>query len=291
MVADRHCRPCHDQGGSTLLIESGLVRVPHRIARIAAIIATSVMALAMIAGDAYAQVVEITPPPTESPSSKLAPGTQWVYWMAIGAGVIVVLILLVVAAGYMRFAPKFFGREESARPVPPGTRPPTLARQAAQMRYAPPPAAESAAAPTQARARTATAVAERPAAAPAATAAPADAGTERTTAPPSGEPAVQADVVGQAETEAPEERPTVKTAEEVGSAAAQTQAPSEAPAPAPQPAATAQPAVSRSGGGEMDQETFDRVLKEQLDRGVDRRVAEGRARAAAVVAARKKAQG
>jgi hypothetical protein len=41
----------------------------------------------------------------------------------------------------------------------------------------------------------------------------------------------------------------------------------------------------------MDQETFDRVLQEQLDKGVDRRVAEGRARAAAVVAARKKAQG
>jgi hypothetical protein len=41
----------------------------------------------------------------------------------------------------------------------------------------------------------------------------------------------------------------------------------------------------------LDQETFDRVLKEQLEKGVDRRVAEGRARAAAVVAARKKAQG
>jgi hypothetical protein len=41
----------------------------------------------------------------------------------------------------------------------------------------------------------------------------------------------------------------------------------------------------------MDQETFDRVLDDQLGRGVDRRVAEGRARAAAVVAARKKAQG
>jgi hypothetical protein len=41
----------------------------------------------------------------------------------------------------------------------------------------------------------------------------------------------------------------------------------------------------------MDQETFDRVLQEQLDKGVDRRVAEGRARAAGVVAGRKKAQG
>jgi menaquinol-cytochrome c reductase cytochrome b/c subunit len=36
----------------------------------------------------------------------------------------------------------------------------------------------------------------------------------------------------------------------------------------------------------LDQETFDRVLAEELDKGVDRRVAEGRARSAAVRAAR-----
>jgi len=41
----------------------------------------------------------------------------------------------------------------------------------------------------------------------------------------------------------------------------------------------------------MDQETFDRVLQEQLATGVNQKVAGGRARAAAVVAARKKAQG
>jgi hypothetical protein len=38
----------------------------------------------------------------------------------------------------------------------------------------------------------------------------------------------------------------------------------------------------------LDQETFDRVLAEELGKGVDRRVAEGRARAAAVRAARSK---
>ena len=38
----------------------------------------------------------------------------------------------------------------------------------------------------------------------------------------------------------------------------------------------------------MDQETFDRVLAEEVAKGTDRRVAEGRARAAAVRAARKK---
>jgi hypothetical protein len=288
------------------------VRLPHRIAKLTAIVATSVLTLAVLASHASAQVVEITPLPTESPSSKLAPGTQWIYWMAIGAGVIAALILLGVASGYVRFAPKFFGREEPARPLPPGVRPPSLARQAAQMRYTPPPSAQqapAAATPAPARAATATAVAERPAPAPPASAAPApaasappvttsatpaEAATEKTTAAPSGEPAAQADAVGQAETEAPEERPTAKPAEEVG--APQTQAP-QAPAPqtqapqAPAPQTPAPQAAPAHGiGSEMDQETFDRVLKEQLDRGVDRRVAEGRARAAAVVAARKKTQ-
>jgi hypothetical protein len=37
---------------------------------------------------------------------------------------------------------------------------------------------------------------------------------------------------------------------------------------------------------EPDQETYDRVLKEQLDQGIDRRVAEGRAKAAGIRAAR-----
>ena len=41
----------------------------------------------------------------------------------------------------------------------------------------------------------------------------------------------------------------------------------------------------------LSQETFDRVLQQELDRGTDRRVAEGRARAAAIRAARKKAEG
>jgi hypothetical protein len=63
------------------------------------------------------------------------------------------------------------------------------------------------------------------------------------------------------------------------------EAEAESPASAP-----AQPAA-RGGAAALDQETFDRVLEEQLGKGVDRRVAEGRARAAAVVAARKKAQG
>jgi hypothetical protein len=40
---------------------------------------------------------------------------------------------------------------------------------------------------------------------------------------------------------------------------------------------------------EPDQETFDRVLAAELEKGTDRRVAEGRAKAAALKAARAKA--
>jgi hypothetical protein len=273
------------------------VRVPHRFASLIALIAGSLTAIGVMATRASAQVVEITPLPTESPSSKLAPGTQWVNWMAIGAGVIVVLAVLAIAAGYLRFAPKFFGREETVRPLAPGTRPASLTRQAAQVRYTPPPSGEhrpaTAETPAPAQARTATAVAERPAtteapaqAAASTPAAPTETATEQTSASPAGEPAAQADAVGQAQTEAPEARPTAKSEEEVAAAPAEPQ-----PAAQSQPAAPAQSATTHGGGGEMDQETFDRVLEEQLGRGVDRRVAEGRARAAAVVAARKKAQG
>ncbi|CAN5265995.1 hypothetical protein BH20ACT24_BH20ACT24_06580 [soil metagenome] len=76
-------------------------------------------------------------------------------------------------------------------------------------------------------------------------------------------------------------------------AAATAEAPAEtAPATAEAPAETA---PARAAGEkhevEPDQETFDRVLQEELGTGTDRRVAEGRAKAAAIRAARKKAEG
>ena len=62
--------------------------------------------------------------------------------------------------------------------------------------------------------------------------------------------------------------------------------PPHAAAPAAAPAATEErPEVS------LDQETFDATLKELLDAGTDRRIAEGKARRAAMIAARKKAAG
>jgi formate hydrogenlyase subunit 6/NADH:ubiquinone oxidoreductase subunit I len=76
---------------------------------------------------------------------------------------------------------------------------------------------------------------------------------------------------------------------------AATPAPAAAAAPAEVPIVEAAPAQAAASGGhaevEPDQETFDRVLAEQLAQGKDRRVAEGQAKRAAMIAARKKAAG
>jgi hypothetical protein len=69
-----------------------------------------------------------------------------------------------------------------------------------------------------------------------------------------------------------------------------------APAPAAPEAAPAAPVAAPAPAAEhkdvsLDQETFDRVLAELLEKGTDRRVAEGQARRAAMIAARKKAEG
>ena len=66
-----------------------------------------------------------------------------------------------------------------------------------------------------------------------------------------------------------------------------------APSAPPAPAAAAAPAAAPRERVEvaLDQETFDRVLAESLEKGTSRRVAEGQARRAAMIAARKKAEG
>jgi len=80
--------------------------------------------------------------------------------------------------------------------------------------------------------------------------------------------------------------------------------PAAAPPPAAAPAAAA-PAAEAAGAAPaaeapapvehaevtVDQETYDRVLAELLEQGTDRRVAEGRAKRAGMVAARAKAEG
>ena len=73
-------------------------------------------------------------------------------------------------------------------------------------------------------------------------------------------------------------------------------APAPGAATAPPAEAAAAPAAAVPAPAEhvevaLDQETFERVLAELLEQGTDRRVAEGRARRAAMVAARSKAEG
>jgi NADH-quinone oxidoreductase subunit I len=65
----------------------------------------------------------------------------------------------------------------------------------------------------------------------------------------------------------------------------------EAAAEAPQRSAPAPAASPGAEHVEPDQDTVDRVLQEELDKGTDRRVAEGRAKAAGIRAARQKARG
>ena len=69
--------------------------------------------------------------------------------------------------------------------------------------------------------------------------------------------------------------------------AAAAPAPATAPAPAAAPAPDAAPSERHEVS--LDQATFDATLAELLAKGTDRRVAEGQARRAAMIAARKKA--
>jgi len=73
--------------------------------------------------------------------------------------------------------------------------------------------------------------------------------------------------------------------------AAAAPAPAAEAAPAAQAAAPAAAPAAAHAEVSLDQETFDRVLAELLEKGTDRRVAEGQARRAAMIAARKKAEG
>jgi hypothetical protein len=103
-------------------------------------------------------------------------------------------------------------------------------------------------------------------------------------APAAAPPAEVAAVPSGAPAPAAAETAAAPAAEAAGVPAAAPAAPAAAPArPAPAP--------KQEGPLELDQETFDRVLAEELAKGTDRRVAEGRARGAAARASRRKAQG
>jgi len=183
----------------------------------------------------------------------------WVYDMALLLVALGAVITLLIVFGYMRFAP-LFQRDEGERKsvkaprIQPGKeapRRPVNITGAPVVVPAPVPIGAAVAA-----AAPAPAIADAPAAPAPSPAAPAPA-----TAP----------------------APAAEAAPAPAAEAAPAPAAEAAPAPAPAPAEHKE--IS------LDQETFDRVLAELLEKGTDRRVAEGQARRAAMIAARKKAEG
>ena len=190
----------------------------------------------------------------------------WIHGLAILLGVLGVIIILLLVAGYVRFAPRFSTDESTlkvvrADRVRPGEELPRRTvdiKEAVPMVVAPPPLPQPAGV-----------AAAAPAVAPVA-AAPAAAAPAAPAAAPTSEAAP---------TEAPAEPPA-----EAPAAEAPAEPAAEAPAPAP-----AAPAERVEVA--LDQEVFDQTLKDLLDKGTDKRVAEGQARRAAMIAARKKAAG
>ncbi len=182
----------------------------------------------------------------------------WIYWLAFLSLGLGLLLLLFLIAAYMRFAPRFSKDEDQAKVVRadrvlPGRETP---RRLVDVTQAVPvvaqPPAVVAAAPAPVAAAPAPAAA---AAAPASPAAPA-------AAAPAPAPAAPAP--------APE--------------AAAPAAPAPAAPAAPAPPAE-RPEVS------LDQEVYEQTLQELLASGTDRRIAEGKAKRTAMIAARKKAEG
>ena len=214
--------------------------------------ATAVVALVLSAPRAAAQVIV-------SPNAEpVRNDGGWIYWIAIALVALGLIVAAAIILRYMRYAPRFAREEGGPRAVKapriqPGREAP---RRPVNITGAP------AVVPAPAVAVAAPASPSAPAVAPAAAPAPAAAAAPAPEAPA-----------------APASAPT----------------PATEPAPAP-PAAAAEPAPAPSPApsGErkevaLDQETFDRVLAELLEKGTARRVAEGQARRAAMIAARKKA--
>jgi hypothetical protein len=199
----------------------------------------------------------------------------WVHGMAILLGVIGLVVILMLVAAYIRYAPRFSTDESTlkvvrADRVRPGEELPRRTvdiKAATPVVVAPPPLPQPAGVAAAAPATSAAAAPAPAAAQAAAPAAPAPAAAEApsTEASPPEAPASE-----EAPAEAADAQP-----------APAAEAPAEAPAPASAPAERVEVA--------MDQEVFDQTLKELLDKGTDKRVAEGQARRAGMIAARKKA--
>jgi hypothetical protein len=236
--------------------------------------ALSLAVVLVVVSPAAAGFAQVSVDPTVTPELNTG---GWIQGMAVLLALIGLVVLLLVVAAYVRFAPRFSTDETTlkvvrADRVRPGEELPRRTvdiKAAAPVVVAPPPLPQPAG------------VAAAPAAAPAAPAAPAPAAPA---AEPAGEvgpgaeaPSTQTPRAAPGSEEAPAEADGATEARE-------TPVPEVSqPAPAPAPTPTERVEVS------MDQDVFDRTLKELLDKGTDKRVAEGQARRAGMIAARKKA--
>ena len=233
------------------MLVSAAMRMPRKLF---ALIASAVVALVAQAVTASAQV-RVDP---AVPSERNDGG--WIYWIAIALGALGLAVIIRLIIKYMRYAPRFSKDEENLRIVRAdrvriGRELPRRnvdLSQAAPLVVAPP------ALPTVA-----------PALAPVgATASPAPAAPPA----PAASPAPAADP-------APESAAAPATAEPAPAEATAPSAPSAPDVPEERPEVT------------MDQEAYEAALKEHLDAGTDRRIAEGKAKRAGMIAARKKATG
>ena len=230
------------------------------------------LVLAFLLVPAGAAVAQVSVDPSVSPELNTG---GWIRGMAILLALLGLLVIVIVVLAYVRFAPRFSSDETTlkivrADRVRPGEELPRRTvdiKAAAPVVVAPPPLPQPAGVAAAPPAAAAPAPAAAAPAAPAAAPAPAGPGAEA----PS--------------TDAPEAAPASEGAPAEADAATETreQAPPAASAAAPAPAERVE--VS------LDQEVFDQTLKELLDKGTDKRVAEGQARRAAMIAARKKAAG
>ena len=217
-------------------------------------LAVAAGAVAMVAASGTAASAQSHIVPTVTPS--LTNG-GWIYWLAFLSLGLGLLMLVVLVALYMRFAPRFSKDEDQAKVVRadrvvPGREAP---RRLVDVTQAVPVVAQPPAV-----------IAAAPVAAPAA--APAAPAQATPSAPAAAAPA-------------PTEAPAAAPAEAPAAAAPA--------AAAPAPAAPAPPAERVEVT--MDQEVYEQTLKELLDGGTDRRIAEGKAKRAGMIAARKKAEG
>jgi len=211
----------------------------------------AIAVLAVSAGPALAQSLV---DPTYTPIRNTG---GWVNGAAYLLAIITFLVLvLVVIVGYMRYAPRFSPDEGSIRTV-----------HADRVR------------PGQALPRRSVDVSQAAAVVVAPPAVPVSASAPAASAAPT--PAVPA---------APAPAAAAAPAMAQVAAPAQAAPPAAPAAPSAPPAAAPAPTEERPEVA-LDQETFDRTLAELLAKGTDRRVAEGQARRAAMIAARKKATG